>query len=75
MDPETFALRKNFLEEFLKERVKLICGNITINLNEYVEGCSFKRCVKFAAFRYLNINTKEVYSFYEKNFFYLQKEL
>ena len=71
MDPETFALRKNFLEEFLKERVKLFYANITINLNEYVEGCSFKTCVKFAAFRYLNINTKEVYKLIKQLIYYL----
>ena len=67
MEPKTFTLRKKFLEEFFKERVKLIGGIITINLNDDVEGCSFKTCVKFAA----NLNVKEVYKLIKPLIYYL----
>ena len=67
MDPKTFTLRKNFLEEFFKERVKLIGGIITINLIDNIEGCSFKTCVKFAA----NLNVKEVYKLIKPLIYYL----
>ena len=71
MDSETFTLRKNFLKEFLKERVKLIGGNITINLVDDIEGCYFKTCAKFAAIHYLNINTKEVFKLIKPLIYYL----
>ena len=47
MDPETFTLRTIFLEEFYKDRVKLICGDITINLDKSIEGFDFDTSIDF----------------------------
>ena len=72
MDSETFTLRKNFLEEFYKDRVKLINSKITIhqddniNLIDPTEGLSFKTCVKFVA-----IDIKEVYKLIKPLIYYL----
>ena len=64
MDSETFTLRKKFLEEFYKDRVKLTNSKITISqdgftdlsLIDYMDGLSFKTCVKLDAIDDLNID-------------------
>ena len=84
MDHETFTLRKKFLEEFLKERVKLINTNIDIsqssfidfNVMDYVDNLSFKTCVIFNTYRllnnnHLNIDVKEVYKLIKPFIYYL----
>ena len=77
MDCETFTLRKNILEEFLKERVKLITPKITFDQNiitdseimDYVEGICF---ITNAKYPYnLNIDVKEVYKLIKPFIYYL----
>ena len=76
MDPETFTLRKKFLEEFLKERVKLINNKITISqdgsvdfsLMDYTEVLYFKTRAEFDD---LNIDIKEVYKLIKPFIYYL----
>ena len=84
MDPETFALRKKFLEEFFSGKVKLINNKITISqdsfidfsLMDHTEGLSFKTCVKFVDINDLyiddlNIDIKEVYKLIKPFNYYL----
>ena len=84
MDPETFTLRKKFLEEFLKETVKLINTNITISQNDfidfnvmdYVDTLTFRTSIILNNFRFrnndhLNIHVKEIYKLIKPFIYYL----
>ena len=84
MDPETFTLRKKFLEDFFSGKVKLINSKITIpqdgfidfSLMDYTEGLSFKTYAKFVDIDYLdiddlNIDIKEVYKLIKPFIYYL----
>ena len=79
MDSETFTLRKKFLEEFYKDRVKLTNSKITISqdgftdlsLIDYMDGFSFKTCVRFTDIDDLNINIKDVHKLIKPLIYYL----
>ena len=79
MDSETFTLRKKFLEEFYKDRVKLTNSKITISqdgftdldLIDYMDGFSFKTCVKFIDIDDLNIDIKDVHRLIKPLIYYL----
>ena len=76
MESETFTLRKKFLEEFYKDRVKLVysvisfCQDGVIDLNDPEEVLNFKTYVEFYEDD-LNINTKEVYKLIKLLIYYL----
>ena len=76
MDPETFALRKIFLEEFYKDRLKLIYSDISIRQNGIIdlnipgELLIFNSNIIFCEDD-LNINTKEVFKLIKPLIYYL----
>ena len=60
MDSETFTMRKNFLEEFYKERVKFNISKIEIhqdnpeiNIYEHVNNIFFKTHINFTSKKFL----------------------
>ena len=60
MNPETFTIRKNLLEEFYKERVKfniskieILQDNPDINIYEHVNNIFFKTHINFTANKFL----------------------
>ena len=78
MDRETFALRKIILEEFYKNRIKLVYyDDITIeqetdiNPDILTNGIVFKTNVKVFNCNILNITTKEVYKLLKPFVYYL----
>ena len=76
MDPEIVALRKNFLEEFYKDNIKLIYSDISIRQNGIInlsipeELLIFNSNIIFYEDD-LNINTKEVFKLIKPLIYYL----
>ena len=76
MDPKTFALRKKILEEFYKDRLKLIYSDISIRQNGIIdlniprELLIFNSNIIFCEDD-LNINTKEVFKLIKPLIYYL----
>ena len=84
LDRKTFTLRKKFLEEFLKKRVKLSSiyinisqnGFINFNVFDYIDNLPFKTFVvldnrRFLNNDHLNIHVKEVYKLIKPFIYYL----
>ena len=75
MDPETFTLRKNFLEEFYKDRTKFNYFDLSIAQDDEVfltdtQQIIFKTEVIFLKGDF-NINTKEVFKLIKPLIYYL----